>query len=288
MKYVPKSLDHTGNAPNYRPLRQFVGLLISLAVICVSLYILLGWAVDWVIPQISREQEHRWAQRLNLAADRRGSPFQRELESILHPLLMHLPESERDVGIRLDPDLDENAYALLGGGIVVTAGLLHKIRSENELTMTLAHELGYFHYRHHLRKMGRSLVVAFLASLLWGQDRSARALVGSSFDQTHEHYSQTEEIQADLYGLDLLVKRYGHAGGSKESFLRWSKEESRWLRRLLGSTHPMSLKRAEILERRIVEAGYSKGQTRPLPARIRRMQRSLKITSVSLWKMLTE
>ena len=44
-----------------------------------------------------------------------------------------------------------NAVALPGGNIVVFAGLLKEIKSENELAMILGHELGHFAHRDHLR-----------------------------------------------------------------------------------------------------------------------------------------
>lgn len=42
---------------------------------------------------------------------------------------------------------EPNAYASVGGRLVVTRGLLDAVESENELAMVLAHELGHLHAR---------------------------------------------------------------------------------------------------------------------------------------------
>jgi Zn-dependent protease with chaperone function len=48
-----------------------------------------------------------------------------------------------------------NAVALPGGNIIVFKGLLTELKSENEVAMILAHELGHYAHRDHLHGIGQ-------------------------------------------------------------------------------------------------------------------------------------
>ena len=91
-------------------------------------------------------------------------------------------------------DADEvNALALPGQRIVVFRGLLEAVASENELDMVLAHELGHFAGRDHLKGLGRGLVASFLAMTLFGSDSSAAGLVAHITLSFDARYSQRQE-----------------------------------------------------------------------------------------------
>lgn len=118
-----------------------------------------------------------------------------------------------------------NAFAVPGGTILVTSGLLRVTRSENGLAFVLGHEIGHFVHRDHLRGLGRSLLIALGASLM-GVDAGilgTPGIVGSLLDQ---RFSQSDEASADRFALDLIIALYGHAWGAEELFQHLSSTES--------------------------------------------------------------
>jgi Zn-dependent protease with chaperone function len=68
--------------------------------------------------------------------------------------------------IHIIPDPRINAMALPGGNIVVFSALIKETGSENELAFVLAHELGHFANRDHLRGLGRRLLLLTASAAL--------------------------------------------------------------------------------------------------------------------------
>ena len=109
------------------------------------------------------------------------------------------------------PDL--NAFALPGGYVYVTRGLLDKL-DESELAALLAHELGHLSLKHPVKKMQSTLGDEFLMALalfdftqkdpLFAQQiNSASKTV---FDLLSRGYSQEEEVSADRLALTYLER----------------------------------------------------------------------------------
>jgi predicted Zn-dependent protease len=122
--------------------------------------------------------------------------------------------------------------------------------------MVLAHELGHFAHRDQLKGLGRGLVATFLTMTLFGNDSSAAGLVASLTLSFDARYSQRQEAAADAWGLDLLVARYGHAGGAVDFFARLSRRDDAPRLAYLRASHPHPEDRIRNLERRIAERQY--------------------------------
>jgi predicted Zn-dependent protease len=148
-----------------------------------------------------------------------------------------------------------NAMALPGGLILVTDGLLDRVGSENELAFVLGHELGHFHNRDHLRRLGRGMVYGLLMAALTGGDPSldpatfAGDLANRGFDREHER-------QADHFGLSLLQAEYGHVDGSWNFFESLLAEESDKILIIYLSTHPANATRIQELKIFAKEKGW--------------------------------
>ena len=115
-----------------------------------------------------------------------------------------------------------NAIALPGGNIIVYTPLLNKMGSENELAFVLAHELGHMHNRDHLKKLGRTLVLGYGSSVIFGKDNYITTIITNSLIKAEMRFSQEQEQQADLYAVDLLNKSYNSVSGSIEFLERIS------------------------------------------------------------------
>lgn len=254
MKFTPRPLSENVNVSKTHPLAELAWMLGGLALILFVFYLLVGQAVEVVAERLPAGAE-RWLgrQALKNFAAAESPVLDRRLQALIAALPADSPLHRSEFRVWVADIDDINAVALPGECIVVFRGLLEAVESENELDMVLAHELGHFAHRDQLKGLGRGLVATVLAMTLFGNDSSAADLVASLTLSFDAHYSQRQEAAADAWGLDLLVVRYGHAGGAVDFFARMSRREDAPRLAYLRASHPHPEDRIRSLERRIAE-----------------------------------
>lgn len=105
-----------------------------------------------------------------------------------------------------------NAFALPGGQIFITLGLLNDLQTEAQLAGVLAHEMGHVIERHSAQQMaknqlGQMLVVAVgtAASDDQGGTSNSPAMIAAIVNQMIQlRYSRGDESQADTWGIKLM------------------------------------------------------------------------------------
>ncbi len=148
-----------------------------------------------------------------------------------------------------------NAFALPGGYIYVTRGLLALAGNEAELAAVLAHEAGHITGRHSAARYSQSVVTSLGAGLLGSVlDNSAasQALdLGSSLYLSS--YSRSQETEADSLGIRYLSQA-GYPPEAMSAFLAALEYHSHVEARITGrdnampsffSTHPNTQGRAQ-------------------------------------------
>jgi predicted Zn-dependent protease len=110
---------------------------------------------------------------------------------------------------------DINAFALPGGYVYVTRGLLTLANNEAELAGVLGHEIGHVNARHTAERMGQQQTVSVLSTIgiaaatLLGGD-TAGELAGGLAQQGGDvylgQYSQSQEFEADSLGVRYIAK----------------------------------------------------------------------------------
>ena len=172
-----------------------------------------------------------------------GSPFEaiyaeavdnedgRNLSRILKGLTEGAVKGQGAFRVALVENEAANAMALPGGVIIVSTGLLKEIDSEEEIAFVLAHELGHFAHRDHLKGIGRGLLLYSLLLFFTGSDSSLTSFVGNSLVGVQMKFSQYQENMADNYALDLMHRRFGRVNGGLEFMgrLPQKKKEVAWL-----------------------------------------------------------
>jgi len=151
----------------------------------------------------------------------------------------------------IDSDI-VNAFALPGGYVYVTRGLIALARDEAEMAAVLAHEIGHVTARHSAQRQGQGLIAgigALAAGILLGD---AGASVGSALGQGYvASYSRSQEHQADELGVRYLT-RVGFDPTAMSSFLAGMQAQSELLARIQGkeqseaswlATHPPTAER---------------------------------------------
>ena len=133
-----------------------------------------------------------------------------------------------------------NAFALPGGIMVFTRGLLVQAESAEEIAGIAAHELGHIAHDHSTRALYRSFAVALLVGVLFG-DLTGGTLAGGLAEWlVNTGYSRDAERDADAFALARLEAAGIGARGLADFFARLKEREKDGdgpLARML-STHP--------------------------------------------------
>ncbi len=105
-----------------------------------------------------------------------------------------------------------NAFALPGGQVFITVGLLNRLRNEAQLAGVLGHEIGHVIHRHgaeHMAKgqLGQMLVTA--VGVAGSNDRSSghsqQAIAAMVNSMVQLKYGRGDESQSDRFGLEAMI-----------------------------------------------------------------------------------
>jgi beta-barrel assembly-enhancing protease len=152
-----------------------------------------------------------------------------------------------------------NAFALPGGHIYVTRGLILRTQNAAELSAVLAHEIGHVAARHGAQALERELRTGSVISMMWELffrrepallDQQALQIGGRLWFATH---SRRAEREADRLAVQYLI-RSGIDPEGLLSMLRSLLEEEgaepeitvEWF-----STHPTTEERLALLSRKV-------------------------------------
>jgi len=165
----------------------------------------------------------------------------------------------------LDSDV-VNAFALPGGPIYITRGLLFQLSDESQLAGVLAHEATHVAARHSAQQISRQMSVSVLISIASaalsrgktgaeGSSSTAEQVAGLVANLADLRYSRKHETQADTYGLDYMVRAgYQPMGmvGVMEMFVRMEQQAGSGGPEFL-KTHPNPDNRIEAIRATIQE-----------------------------------
>jgi beta-barrel assembly-enhancing protease len=205
--------------------------------------------------------------------DAMAADINRQIPLVREPLLTHYVSTVGNSLARVSdrPALDYNfyiinsamvnAFALPGGHIYVTRGLLERTETGKELAGVLAHEIGHVAARHGVQKLQRHLrtgsVVNMLYNLILGGEpallrENSLQLAGIVWSATH---SREDEQEADR----LAVEYMGRAGLDPEgivtlleTLLEDGVEDTSRIAAWF-STHPMTQERIDLAQAEIAQ-----------------------------------
>jgi predicted Zn-dependent protease len=196
----------------------------------------------------------------------RADPASQLVSSLGQKLAAAVPENPYQFEFHLlrDPET-VNAFALPGGQIFITRGLLRRLSSEAQLAGVLGHEIGHVVHRHAAEHMATSdLYNSFVTATGVASGEQGAAALAQYVAQIRQlKYGRDDELESDTWGLKLMtqvgydpremlhvMKVLQEAGGGK------SGSE-------MMSTHPLPASRVERIEAWIKET-YPNGVPREL------------------------
>jgi len=150
-----------------------------------------------------------------------------------------------------------NAFAMPGGYILLSSGLLKSLDSEDELAFVLAHELSHVARRHHYQVVQRQRLADQAAKGLQAvtQDGDTAKLAQASGQIYARGLDKTAEFESDRLGAEIMTRAgYDPAAALSvlEKLLRFKGSDPR--AELLFSTHPSPAERLDML----LQAGIDK------------------------------
>lgn len=258
MKYTPKLPDEEVNHPGGNLLLDALKLMISLAIIVTVVYGALLLGVDYAVSHLSAAQEKKLMEYAKVDFNMEKAKESLYLQKITDRLsaCAKLPYSIKTYILEEE---GVNAFALPGGKIMVTRGMLKRLKNENELAFIIGHEMGHFKHRDHLKGLGKSLLLGLFSMLLADNYGS---VFSATLQVTDAKYSQSQELDADRFGLDTMACAYGSVKDASALFARMDKGK-RW--KYFLASHPAFSERVEKMKNYIREKGYSdKGKPLPL------------------------
>jgi len=245
MKYTSKLPDDSVNIDDKHPLAIALKLTLSLALLAAVVYIFMGSIINIAVSYISPEQEKELSKFLSIDINVSNSN-----NSYLEKITKKLSRCAKlpyDINSYIMDDEQPNAFAVPGGSIYITKGMIKKVQSENELAFIIGHELGHFKNKDHLRILGHKLIFGTVAMLI-GNDYGMAASTTMSIGNAK--YSQSAELQADLYGLEVMHCAYGNVTDATKIFEKMSDGEE-W--KYFTATHPNFEKRIIKMKEKIVK-----------------------------------
>jgi len=210
------------------------------------------------------------------------------IRSVGNRLTANAPQSPTPFYFVISRDQSVNAFATLGGVIVVNAGLILRTDSESELAAVIAHETAHITQRHIPRMIkkaegnkfasGAAILAGILASTK--DPQAGQAIINISLaTMAHKQlaFGREAESEADRVGLRILA-RSGFDPKGMPSFLekleQYGDSQNADVREFLQS-HPLTLKRVSDTQERAKRFGPYKDKNNLLYSYMKEKVRTL-------------
>ncbi len=144
-----------------------------------------------------------------------------------------------------------NAFAIPGGKVFITRGLLERMENDAQLAAVLGHEAGHITARHSGQQLSKALGLELIAGIFEGlserQESEALKILGIGARQGGAlfllKFSRDDELQADELGLVYMTRAGYHPVGMLELLGILDRMSQGPRPPELLSTHPMTSRR---------------------------------------------
>lgn len=241
MKKIQLPIE-SSDEDNINPSHPDIWWLVRMSVIVIWTLILAVWGSYifsyTVLAHIDLETEKRYFWGMMIEEDMK--PL--DLTTIQTP---NLNDTFSGYTIYIQPSDEENAFATLGGNIIITSALLEKIENEEELIFILRHEFAHIENRDVIQSIAQSMPIILTLQSLWIDTGNSMTRVSSIINN---HTSREKESKADDISIIFLENTELNPLCATKFFERhWNGFEKYTT---LLSTHPSSEERLQKLRNR--------------------------------------
>ena len=165
-----------------------------------------------------------------------------------------------------------NAFALPGGFVYVTRGLLALANDEDELAAVLSHEIGHVTARHAAKRQSEAIKAVFVGRVASILDKPESGDGIKDSDNLLASFSRRQELEADQIGVETSVKA-GFDPFAAASFLEAMARDTNYRQSQFGrepdahrpnlqASHPTTPERIGQVRRLAREFGFAPGERR--------------------------
>jgi predicted Zn-dependent protease len=189
------------------PGRIVLTLAAATAALTLAFVVLVPWAGDVLASSLPAEAEIAAGKSLQAQMTAGLKTFP-DTSTALQEFYdgLHLPTTLSTHVTVVDDGKTVNAFALMGGQVIVYRKLIDECRTPDELAGVLAHETAHGELHHSARLIGRSLAGAFLMSYLLADPTGITGAVLGNVDSLRSlQFSREMEAQADNWAAEHLA-----------------------------------------------------------------------------------
>lgn len=234
---------------------EFIILISGIAALLFALYIFADIIGNFFIDRMSDETQMKIENAFSYNIQPTVNNQEKEIQVL---------ENIRDEIVPLDKKLqgkskfpiyeidkkEINAFVTPNGTIFFTKGLLKEVKDEEVLTFILAHELGHYAHRDHLKTISRQIIISAVISIFSAGNNNLDITINSISDLNSLNYSRKQEKEADLYANKIVYKLYGRNTGAVEFFKFLEKKDKMPEYLQYFSTHPSTKQRLKLIQQK--------------------------------------
>jgi len=148
-----------------------------------------------------------------------------------------------------------NAFALPGGPIFITEGLLRQLKSEAELAGVLGHEIGHVIARHSSERLAKQqLTQGLIGALVVGSGDYTTAQIGQMVgSMINMKYGREDELESDSLGIRIMAEAGYDPRGMVRVMEVLAKASGGSRQPEFVSTHPAPENRSERIKQEIAK-----------------------------------
>jgi predicted Zn-dependent protease len=148
-----------------------------------------------------------------------------------------------------------NAFALPGGPIFITEGLLRQLKSEAELAGVLGHEIGHVVARHSSERLAKQqLTQGLIGALVVGSGDYTTAQIGQMVgSMINMKYGREDELESDSLGIRIMAEAGYDPRGMVRVMEVLAKASGGSRQPEFVSTHPAPENRSERIKQEIAK-----------------------------------
>lgn len=256
MHYSNPEVPHEVNVSSAKEDRKVLWYFLYIVLGIIGIFIMLRIS----LPFIPFEYESKLSSAIihDIPRSKSNEEAEKHLLQLANQLASHMDiPSNYKLNVIISNNDEQNAFATLGGNIIITTGLLKLVNSENALSMVLGHEIVHIKHRDPIKSAGSQMFIITAFTVL--SNVTDVSSVSSIASLTSHSFSRQQETNADILAIHAVHQHYGHTLGTEEFF---EKIEQQPFGMEFLSTHPQTKDR---LQRIYQSQENALGQLTPLP-----------------------
>ncbi|WP_435353473.1 M48 family metalloprotease [Emticicia sp. SJ17W-69] len=197
---------------------------------------------------------------------------QQETKAVGYKLVKQVDDEAKAKGVNIPYQFDfhvladdqtVNAFALPGGQIFITVGLLKRLKSEDQLAGVLGHEVGHVIHRHSAQQMAKSDFYQGLVGAVATATSDGTGMGGGQIAQyvaqiQQMKFGRNDELQSDEFGVRYMIKANYNPNAMIEVMKILEEASGGQQRDEFMSTHPSPENRIAKIKEHIAKYGGGK------------------------------